>query len=70
MLHSPPLLSQHVYGETLIVGDDIKVTILESNGGQMLLGIEAPRTTPVHREEVYNRIQAEADLPDQSSISR
>lgn len=57
-------------GETLMVGDDTKVTVLESNGGQMRLGIEAPRTTSVHREEIYNRIQAEADLPDQSSISR
>lgn len=57
-------------GETLIVGDDIKVTVLESNGNQMRLGIDAPKPTPVHREEVYNRIQAEGEAPTYSTKSR
>lgn len=43
-------------GETIVIGDDIKVTVLTVNGNQARIGIEAPRTVGVHREEVYQRI--------------
>lgn len=46
--------------ETIKIGDDIQVTILGVSGGQVRVGIIAPRAVPVHREEVYERIQAEA----------
>lgn len=46
-------------GEVLYVGDDVTVTILGSNGGQIRLGINAPKDVAVHREEIYQRIQAE-----------
>ncbi len=46
-------------GETLRVGDDVKVTVLEVQGNQVRLGIEAPRSIEVHREEIYQRIQQE-----------
>ena len=44
-------------GETLNIGDDVKVTILGVKGNQIRIGIDAPIDTPVHREEIYQRIQ-------------
>lgn len=44
-------------GETFMIGDDIKVTVVNVEGGQVKLGIDAPRDISVHREEVYQRIQ-------------
>jgi carbon storage regulator len=46
--------------ERLMVGDEVTVTVLGVRGNQVRLGIEAPADVPVHREEVYQRIQAEA----------
>ncbi len=46
-------------GETLIIGDDIEVTVLEVNGNQVKIGIDAPDDVAVHREEVYHRIREE-----------
>ena len=46
-------------GESIIIGEEIKIILLEIKGGQAKLGIEAPQETPVHREEVFERIKAE-----------
>lgn len=46
-------------GESLMVGDDVTVTVLSVNGSQMRLGIHAPRDIAVHRDEIYHRIQSE-----------
>lgn len=46
--------------ERLIIGDDIKATVLSINGNQVRLGIQAPREVAVHREEIYRRLQLEA----------
>jgi len=46
-------------GETLMIGDDVQVTVLGSHGNQVKLGINAPKEVAVHREEIYQRIQHE-----------
>ena len=47
-------------GETLIISDNIRLTVLDVSGNQIRLGVTAPREVPVHREEVAERIRAEA----------
>ncbi|NOR41650.1 MAG: carbon storage regulator CsrA [Gammaproteobacteria bacterium] len=46
-------------GETLMVGDDVTVTVLDVRGNQVRIGINAPREVAVHREEIYERIKQE-----------
>ncbi|PZS25832.1 MAG: carbon storage regulator [Pseudonocardiales bacterium] len=45
-------------GESVIIGDDIVVTVLELRGDIVRVGIAAPRSVPVHREEVFRQVQA------------
>jgi carbon storage regulator len=46
-------------GETLMIGNDVTVTVLSIKGSQVRLGINAPKDVAVHREEVYERVKAE-----------
>ena len=48
-------------GETLMIGDNVSVTVLRVKGNQVRLGVNAPRDVSVHREEIYDRIVSEHD---------
>ncbi|AMO67946.1 MULTISPECIES: carbon storage regulator CsrA [Zhongshania] len=48
-------------GETLMVGDEVTVTVLGVKGNQVRLGVNAPKDIAVHREEIYDRIQNESN---------
>ncbi len=50
-------------GETLMIGDDVTVTVLGVKGNQVRLGVNAPKDVGVHREEIYERIQRETSPP-------
>lgn len=52
-------------GETLVIGDDVTVTVLSVRGNQVRIGVNAPKNVTVHREEIYQRIQQEKDISPQ-----
>jgi carbon storage regulator len=51
-------------GESLKVGDDVRVTVLAVKGDQVRIGIDAPKQVAVHREELYQRVTTAANSPD------
>ena len=46
-------------GESIVIGSDVVVTVIELRGGQVRVGIDAPREVQVHREEVYEEVRRE-----------
>jgi len=57
-------------GETLVIGDDVTVTVLGVRGNQVRLGVNAPKDVAVHREEIYQRIQNEKDAENSTESSQ
>lgn len=55
--------------ESIMIGDEVKVTVVEVKGDQVKLGITAPRHIAVHREEVYEEIQREHRLAAQTAAA-
>jgi carbon storage regulator len=56
-------------GESIVINDDIKVTILGVKGMQVRIGIDAPKDVQVHREEIFKRIQAGSPAPEKHEDS-
>lgn len=59
-------------GESVMIGDDVVITVLEARGDVIRLGINAPRDVQVHREEVYKELQAvnrEAASPTEDAVA-
>ena len=56
-------------GESLVIGDDVTVTVLGVRGNQVRLGVNAPKDVAVHREEIYQRIQNEKDAENSTESS-
>ncbi|MFK7918549.1 MAG: carbon storage regulator CsrA [Ilumatobacter sp.] len=58
-------------GQSIVIADDTIVTVIESSGEQVRLGVDAPRHITVHREEIYSEISKEnvaARAPDASDL--
>lgn len=53
-------------GETLMIGDEITVTVLGVKGNQVRIGVNAPKDVAVHREEIYQRIQRERNSENEA----
>ena len=57
-------------GETVMIGNDVTVTILGVKGNQVRVGVNAPRDVAVHREEIFERIKREGQDGDAAASSR
>ncbi len=51
-------------GESVMIGDEVTITVLGVKGNQVRIGVNAPKTVAVHREEIYERIQKERNGDD------
>lgn len=61
------LILSRKMGESLIIGDEIIVTVLAIRGNQVRIGVNAPKDVSVHREEIYKRIKEQEGKPEKES---
>ncbi len=54
-------------GESVMIGDNVTITVLGVKGSQVRIGVNAPKDVAVHREEIYERIQKEHEAPVENS---
>ena len=57
------LILSRKLGESIVIGDDINITVLGVTGNQVRIGVDAPKSVAVHREEIYQRIAHESSPP-------
>lgn len=50
-------------GESIVIGYDVEITVLKIRGGQVRLGVDAPRDVVIHRSEVHEQVLAETSVP-------
>ena len=70
ILEEAMLILTRRVGESLVIGDEINVTVLGVKGNQVRIGVDAPKEVAVHREEIYERIQENGEsgsIPVQGS---
>jgi carbon storage regulator len=56
-------------GETLMIGDEVSITVLRVKGNQVRLGVNAPKTVSVQREEIYQRMQHEGTATETEAVA-
>ena len=56
-------------GESIVIGNDIEITVLEIRGDQVKLGINAPKSVPIYRKEIYVQIQEENNAAVKETIN-
>ena len=61
------VLSRH-RDESIMIGDNIVITIVDIRGDKVRIGIQAPTNVPVHREEIYEAIQREASVATKGAV--
>jgi carbon storage regulator len=54
-------------GETIVIGDDVRVHIIQIAGGAVRVGIDAPRSVPIYREEIWEAVRAENEAASRAS---
>ena len=64
------LVLSRTIGETIHIGDDVTVTVIDVRGNKVKLGVEAPKNVAVHRSEVYEAIRAEAAFEAREANNR
>lgn len=56
-------------GQSIVIGDEVEVVVLEVRGEQVRIGIRAPKTVSVHRKEIYEQVNSDADQPAETTAA-